>query len=364
MEKQRKWQLFLILAVIALTVYNILPTVFYYCKPLKDPVGEVQIKEIASSIEKRVNQLESESKEWLRSFCELIKVKPQSISSDPQNPQFIALNFTNSVEAARFRNLLPRAGSVIPFVPSQLNLARQEETSKEVLVQRRVPFRFDQGDQGQDLFFSTSKRDSDGNVSSAYRQLILDRATQIALALSGPAESATSLNTLNSNSHRTDILESLAAQIHTALNLFEEKGPVAKRYAAHFTQGWIPNRTEAVRSLASAFDNLRDQLKKEKNSLLESQKKLKEEGSFLSEEEQLSLRLLEKKEANLINAGKFLKKQESLFASGQDPWDASQIQSFLNSGEATSGQQVLSIGDRNPFFSELVIDWDKERIFL
>ena len=34
MEKQKRWQFYLIIAVLVLTLYNILPTIFFYSKPL------------------------------------------------------------------------------------------------------------------------------------------------------------------------------------------------------------------------------------------------------------------------------------------------------------------------------------------
>jgi len=68
MDKQRKWQLLLILVCIGLTLYNILPTLFYYSRPLKNPIGSDAGKEIALSIEKRVASLEGESIEWVHSF--------------------------------------------------------------------------------------------------------------------------------------------------------------------------------------------------------------------------------------------------------------------------------------------------------
>ncbi len=370
MEKQRKLQLFLILAVIALTVYNILPTVFYYCKPLKDPVGELQIKEIASSIEKRVNQLEPESKEWLTSFCELLQIKPLTISSDPQNPQFVTVHFVSASDASRFRNYLPRAGSVIPFVPAQLGLSHQDENAKDVVVQRRIPIRFEAG---HELFFTSAKKEADGKLSPVYRQLVIDRASQIALALSGPSDAALALHSLESNSPPKavtgaaagGILESLAAQIRTASDLFEEKGPLAKRYAAYFTQGIFANRSDAIRTLCSSFDQFRDALKKERNGLLDAQRKLKEGGSFLTEEETLRLHLLEKKESQLIQSEKFLKKHETLFASGQEPWNLAQIKTFFNgSSDNETGLTALSLGERNPFFSEIAIDWAKDKILL
>lgn len=43
MEKQKKWQVWLIIAVMTLTLYNILPTVFYYSKPLKNLLAKKRL---------------------------------------------------------------------------------------------------------------------------------------------------------------------------------------------------------------------------------------------------------------------------------------------------------------------------------
>ena len=44
MEKQKTWQRYFIAAIILLTLYNILPTVFFYSKPLKSPIDEPRAK--------------------------------------------------------------------------------------------------------------------------------------------------------------------------------------------------------------------------------------------------------------------------------------------------------------------------------
>lgn len=174
MGKQKKWQLFLILAVIALTIYNILPTVFYYCKPLKSSISELDAIKIASSIERRVNQLESESRDWLYSFCDLLHLLPESIIPDAQN---WILTFAKPEQEAKFRKFFPRAGSLIPFVPAQLSLTpkkAQGDPSNEVIVQRHLPVHLDKN------FFSFAPKDS-----ALYRELIIDRAAQIVFSLTG-----------------------------------------------------------------------------------------------------------------------------------------------------------------------------------
>ncbi|MBU6446134.1 MAG: protein translocase subunit SecD, partial [Verrucomicrobia bacterium] len=314
MEKQKKWQFFLILTVIALTLYNIFPTLFYYCKPLSSPITEQQGLDIAAALEQRVSQVEADSQEWIASFCRLIHVKPQSIEKDGQN--FI-VRFVKSEEAARFRKLLPRAGSLIPFVPAQLGLAPQEtENVKEVIVSRQFA-----GPLRRDLFSYASKG------SSLYRDIMLDRAAQIAYILAGPSEAAYALHSADPR-----VLEPLAFQIQTIAELEGSQKSIANRMAASFTQGPFGSKSQAVKSLIAAFENLRDQFKKWPE--------------------------FAKKESLFIKAESYLKQHEALFAMGADPWSIGEIRSQLNQS------QTLRFGPLNPLFSELSIDWSAEKILL
>ena len=127
MQKQKRWQLILILAVTVLTIYNILPTVFFYTKPLNAPINEPRGNQIAIDIANRINSLEGESIEWIHSFCRLLQVKPQSVQVDSTDPETIAVVFQSGSQAQTFRQFLPRAGALIPFVPSQLSLYGEEK---------------------------------------------------------------------------------------------------------------------------------------------------------------------------------------------------------------------------------------------
>lgn len=305
MEKQKKWQLFLILAVIVLTFHNILPTLFYYLKPLKSPINQTQAEEISHSIEERLDTLEKGSKEWVEAYCELLRIKPQSIELKGLN---WVVTFAKIEEAAKFRQLLPRAGSLIPFVPAQLKVAAQEELGKEVLVQRRIPAHLEQ------KYFSFAPKGS-----PLYREFILDRAAQVAYALAGPSEQAFALGTLDER-----YLEPLAFQINAIAELKDQA--ILKRYAASFTQGPFSNRAAAVETLISTFEK--------------------------------ALKKQPEKEALFQNALKFLKSHEKLFASGETPWGVPEIKALL------SVSDTLSIGKRNPLFSELSIDWAHEQILL
>ncbi|PIS02650.1 MAG: protein translocase subunit SecDF [Chlamydiae bacterium CG10_big_fil_rev_8_21_14_0_10_42_34] len=313
MEKQKKWQFFLILSVIALTIYNILPTVFYYSKPLKSPINEKQAANIAKSAAERVNKLESDAKDWLTSYCNLLNMSPKSITSDGQN---LTATFTKTSEASTFRKFMPRAGSFIPFIPAQLGLGAQEKSAKDVLIQRRIPIQLEQD------FFSFAPKNS-----PEYKEVILDRAAQVALSLAGPTDSARALSTLDQR-----YLESLAFQINSIAELSTINKSVANRYAAGFTQGQFSNRSTAIQSLINAFDNIRDSIKKDPK--------------------------LAGKEKPFINAEIFLKKHKALFSQGQEPLTLSKIKAQL------TDQNTLSFGNLNPLFSTLTIDWENSQILL
>ena len=151
MEKKKRWQFYLILVVILLTIYNISPTLIYYSKPLKKPVDEKRAAVVTSHIVKRVNNLEKESVEWLKSFCRHIKTKPTAIELQQDSPKLIKITFSDLKEMRRFKRFLPRAGLQIQFVPSQLKLAlhSENEVEKSLFVSRQIGVHFDPSQKDQ-----------------------------------------------------------------------------------------------------------------------------------------------------------------------------------------------------------------------
>lgn len=134
MQSKRKGQIALILAIIGITLYNVLPTLFYYTKPLQESVPADCGKEIGE----RIADLESRSLKWLTSYCKLIGVKPLSLGRDESG--LIAIEFKEKKEALRFRKAFPRAGSLIPNAFEQLLLApREADTTVYVLRRLEAP---------------------------------------------------------------------------------------------------------------------------------------------------------------------------------------------------------------------------------
>ena len=89
MKKQKRWQFVLIAVVTALTLYNIMPTILFYTKPLHSEIGEKQANVISKAAMDRINNLEGESLDWLRSYNTLLGIKASSIVFDTDNINLI-----------------------------------------------------------------------------------------------------------------------------------------------------------------------------------------------------------------------------------------------------------------------------------
>ncbi len=367
MEKQKRWQLFLILAVILLTVYNILPTVFYYANPLKQPIGEKEAQKIASEVVGRVDSLESFTVSWLKAFSKNLGFSPESILLDPQNPRLAKITFKKPEHAALFAQVLPRAGALIPFVPAQLSLDPriQDADSKTLYVQRKIGIHMDPSETAR-FFRYIPKFTPTGDISPLYREIITDRVVQIALGLGGESEPAKILSFLVQNAGDDRLNEGvirLARQIVDFENAFGDSSPITARFFASFTQTDIPaaNRGTWLSQLSARFEKTSQQIGSKIQELKQSQAELREKGSFLSPEETQRLELLGSQKSLLDSASSIVRRNAALFEKGSLPLTASALQSQIKGSEG-SKVTLLEIGDRNPFINRLAIHWDTEEI--
>jgi SecD/SecF fusion protein len=372
MDKQKRWQFFLIIAVLVLTIYNILPTVFFYTKPLKSSIDEKRANTITLSIVDRTNQLEKEAIDWLQSFCKQLKIKPESIHFDKQTPNWVALIFKNNGDADKFREYLPKAGSLIPFIPAQLSLLEEgkEGLSKQVLVKRRIPLHIDPN-QIDDFYQFSPKINDQGEISDLYRALVNDRALQIGVTLGGTSENALLLtNALkNPNSGQSqEILFSLAQDILSFVKLFGETSSFAQRYFANFTQIDAPSHSELADQFFLALQQFFDKVKLERIALQEESQKLQSSGTFLETVKQQRLELLLTREKLLSSTLEIVKREKSAFGQGRTPLNyasfATALQMSYLQSAPTNSLQAISVGDYNPIIDRLIIDWKNEKIYL
>ena len=246
MEKQKRWQFYLILTVLVLTLYNILPTIFFYSKPLKEPINAARAQETSLSIVNRINNLEEDSVAWLRSFSKLLGVKPSSIALKANDPKMIDVTFNNPKEATTFKRFLPRAGTLVPFVPAQLALdavSAEDDASKTVTVVRQIGVRLDPAEVDQ-LFVYSPKYDENGALAPLYRDLVYDRATQLGLAFGGSSKTASQINAINqsgSDARYDDAVITTAKEIVEADQTFGKIAPLQSGILRHW--GKLKNKT-------------------------------------------------------------------------------------------------------------------------
>ncbi len=366
MERQKRWQSVVIIAVILLTIYNILPTIFFYTKSLNEPIGDKKAVEVAHSIVDRVNDLEQEAVSWIKSFNKLLKIKANSIAIDADNPQFIHIKFSNDEDAKHFSTHIPRAGALIPFVPSQLSLVPTQVSSKHVTLQRNIPIQFNSNDISNYFEFST-KLTPDGNLTPTYQKIIDDRAIQLGLAIGGISENAQYVEAaLNqTDPQRADeFLHLLTQSILSYTNVFGENSSIAKRYYATFTQGPSTQKSGTIDKLASTMQRYQDRIRLERISLQDQEKKIKEKGGFLESVDQQKLDYLSSREEKINQAVQIIKRQKYAFSSGSGYWDYQDFTALLNVEETPPELQKIDVGTHNPLIDSIEIDWQNEKIQL
>ncbi|MFA5250405.1 MAG: hypothetical protein WC371_03225 [Parachlamydiales bacterium] len=175
---QKRWQFFIILAVLALTLYNILPTVFYYSKPLKKPIGETEALAAGKSILNRVNSLEEASCDWLGAY--LKELGQPALSLKSTDGAQLELTFDTIQKANLVKKYLPRAANLVPFAPAKFSLQKAADP-KTILLKREIPLRFE-AQKPQNYFHYASKFQINGQPTDFYRQIVFDRAANLASA--------------------------------------------------------------------------------------------------------------------------------------------------------------------------------------
>ncbi len=367
MEKQKKWQFFLIIGVVFLTIYNILPTLFYYTKPLKSPVVETQALKIAGDIGERVNHLEQEALSWINSFCDLLNLNPLSVKINEQDPQLIHVQFKSVEEAGRLRKFLPRAGNLIGFAPSQLSLYDQESATKTVVIERRIPLHF-QKKEIASYFQYGVKKDSKGMFSDLYQGLVSDRVVQIGSSLTGSSSEGLQIQRALANLNEVQGRESLvdlSQNLLAFVKIFEENSAISKRYYASFSRVEGVDPASFIADFISALEHVKTQIRLERIQL----SKEKENVEYLEVAQEQRLDVLVAKEATLTNAESLVRRHERIFSQGSTPWTYANVADNFNKEKETldSGQVLpyfLSLEGRHPFIESIQVDWAKEKIFL
>lgn len=345
MEKQKRWQFYLIVAVILLTLYNILPTLFYYTKPLREPITDQRSYTVAKEISERVNQLEPNALEWLGSFNKLLGLKPKSIELSAQDPKLVEITFNNEADAAKFRRFLPRAGNLIPFVPAQLELYSGDTSKDTVIVARQIGVHLDEADIAS-LFSYIPKFEANGQYSQAYLNLIFDRVTSMASAIGGASPIAEQLEAAleDKTTQAEETYLSVAEQLVQHERLLQKVPSFGKRYYNYLFQG---SKGTLSAQFTSQLDTLKTKL---------SARKEKAKGE--------EAKNLDRQVKTIDKAMALLKKNEGEIKNPHSILTAQATKKNLQSAKIGREPVIVSLNGSNPLVEALVLDLDQDLVTL
>ncbi|MFN0064954.1 MAG: protein translocase subunit SecF [Chlamydiales bacterium] len=366
MENRKRWQFYLIFAVILLTIYNILPTIFFYSKPLKSPINEKKAEKIAWEIAQRVNGLETFTLSWLKAQSKNLGLKPVEIFIDQDDPGLAKVVFKKPEHAARFAHTLHRAGALISFVPAQLSpdASTLDSENTTVVVRRKVGVHLNP-ENLHTYFQYVSKEDAKGELSPPYRQLVFDRVSSIALGFGGVSEPARILSeSMQGREDENEAVVRLARNIVEYENVFGDHSPIAERYFASFSQAAFgTNHASLIHQFVGRLEKASQTLGSRLSKLKEQQHQLAEEGGFLDSVQQQRLEVLQNQKSMVDSALSIVRRNNKLFEQGLPPLTQDEIVATLkNTPIPASKVQVLNLGNRNPFISSIEIDWNRDRI--
>lgn len=331
MGKKKRWQFYLIIAVVVLTIYNILPTIFFYSKPLKSPINYERATEIAGNISKRINALEDESVDWLQAYCSNLKIKPSRIQLMPNNPRQVEVTFDNEADINTFSQFWPQAGNLIPFAPSRLALNHMpEKGTTSVLIRRTI------GIEATPDFLTYAPVNEEGYTpSELFKKISYERTAYIAKYLAGSSASAKRILSLNSNALSSEdlfFLNNLSDQITQVDKLLSSDKEFTNAFLYHILRAEGTSPSSVAASLSECL--------KAAESKSHSSTSFKSAKSFV----QNHIRDIENHSSELLS-------WKSAFTT-------------LAEDKSTSDTSSLSLNDQNAFFSKLVIDWSTNEIHL
>lgn len=360
MEKRKRWQLFFILAVVVLAIYNILPTVFYYSKPLKKPIGQKEAQNVSLGIVERVNSLENFTLSWLKAQSKNLGLKPKEISIDSEDPKVAKVVFKKPEEAAFFSKTLNRAGSLIPFVPAQLSPTPGSGEETTVVVQRRIGVHLDPS-QVNTYFSYVPKTTEEGSVSPEYQKLINDRAASLAVGFGGESEPGRILSEIAAGEGNDEEVVRLARSIVEYENAFGDQSLITERYFASFTQTAAADKGNLVQKFVAKLENVSQKLGSTVSKMKEEQKQLQEEGKFLDSVQQQRLEVLNSQKNIVDSATTIVRRNNTLFEKGSTPLTQEAVIKNLSATPIPDEKvQSIPIGERNAFISSVEIDWSKD----
>lgn len=357
MEKNKRWHFGLIITVIALTLYSILPTVFYYSKPLSIPIDNKQAQEIAHQISDRFRDQSENCKDFIKSYCNELGLKKVTIINDESFKDVIKISFQNENDLNLFKSYFQKAKATTPSMVGQIEMLPSEESEKfEIFVTNNLGLasEFINSLTFQPLFDGDKKLDPAfidyqvKKLQSIVNQLVHQEPASLITEATQDKEEI--------NFRSIDLLSQHFLKVHKAL----VNNTVAyKRSLAAYTQGSFENKTSSVKKAVEKLELLKEKVKAEKIALQEEENKQTQEKLELAVYKKEQLNFLKNKEESLLQAIALMKKNQQLLSSGKKLPTQEVILSIANQlkPEGQKTFQKASLQGLNPLFEAVSFDW-------
>ena len=132
-----KWKKIFTCSVLAFTLYNLLPSVFYYSKPLSDPISFKQASEVLNDWERASLAHEKEISDWITQLSYRLNIPSVTIHKLKECPRTLSLEFSSAEEAALFEKNFPEAIANAPYKNYKMQIASSED--KTVYLVKKFP---------------------------------------------------------------------------------------------------------------------------------------------------------------------------------------------------------------------------------
>ncbi len=360
MEKQKRWQLAVILTVLAWTLYNILPTIIFYMRPLSQPVDAKGSEAIELAIAQRVNNLSPDAVDWIHNFSTMVGVHPSNIKVDAANPTIITFDVATPEEATIVQKFLPRAGMLISFKPSQLFL--DDVSGCSIRVRSHLGIQIPPSSVPE-YFKFISKKEKDGQPSPEYFDIARNRFVAVAYACSGPSALAEKADAALKGDDK-QALEQIATDIAEWEATLDTDQKLTTRLLKNLFQGSVA--TPHLDALITRFQQEAVQLQSEIDTSQAQQKETIAQGkvvstAILEKEQRLAARI-----DRYRKAAAWLLSKKPLLDNGSTPLSKEALSKWITNARATSAKTIyiLSLGDRNPLITSVAVDWTEDQLTL
>jgi SecD/SecF fusion protein len=342
MEKQKRWQFWIIVTVLTWTLINIFPTIFYYSKPLKEAIHEKQALTIGHEALDRVQSLEEEAISWVTSYAKQLGVQLKKVSFDQENKATLIAEFNSAKEADLFRKYGTKAGSLIGFAPAKLSILSFSADPKTVVIERQVNTSIPSQDIKNYLGF-IEKTDAQGKMTDAYHSLLNERLSHLIKIAAGSSQEASLVQAaLFSETNKKELTFLAAERLYDISKNYGVDRPLTERLFTLSMQGSQGNLYNAFKKTATNFLNELKLEDKTKESL----------GKITLLESVLSL----------------LEKNKEIFTKTIPALSQEQIQALVTASQEKINpkdpRQVAHLLDHNAFIEAIVVNFAHDEITL